>query len=248
MSNSDDVAKYHANSAALLENPDDPAALVAQFAHLYNIGDRRDVRRLFPLAQRAWRIAPDDYKVVFNYGTALNAIGAFAHAVEMFKWCVERAPDDDWLTRAIHRLGIAYCCAGDDANAIEWYRKALERGDNPEIRKDLALRLMASGKLYEGLREFECRRQCTFNGMKYGQTTGLGLLPRNVWERHWQGEDLTGKTLAIYHEEGVGDFFMFCRFIPLLRKFNPAKILLTGTAPSVLELVADNIAIDGIVP
>jgi tetratricopeptide (TPR) repeat protein len=244
----DDIGKYQTYAAGLLRNPDDPDMLVAQFAHLLNTADRRDVKRHFPLARRAWRTAPQRYSVAFNYATALNATGAHAEAIELFRWCVEHAPDSEWRTRAYHHLGIAYCYNGNDAQAIEWYRKALEHGDNPEIRQDLALRLLASGKLNEGLREFECRRQCTEAGLKQNPLKNVGLLPKHLWEKHWQGEDLTGKSIVVYHEEGIGDFFMMCRFIPLLRKFNPAKILLTGKMPDVLELVADHIAVDGIVP
>jgi hypothetical protein len=41
----------------------------------------------------------------------------------------------------------------------------------------------------------------------------------------WDGEDLTGKTICLYCEQGVGDAIMFSRFLPLLKEKNPAKII-----------------------
>ncbi len=32
----------------------------------------------------------------------------------------------------------------------------------------------------------------------------------------WQGESLTGKTLFLWGEQGLGDVFQFCRYVPLL--------------------------------
>jgi hypothetical protein len=65
---------------------------------------------------------------------------------------------------------------------------------------------------------------------------------------HWAGEDLSNKSIVVYQEEGVGDFFHFCRFIPALYERGARSVQLTGTQPDVLELVADNIRVDGIVP
>jgi hypothetical protein len=71
-------------------------------------------------------------------------------------------------------------------------------------------------------------------------------LPPNVV--HWQSEDIRDKVIVVYHEEGIGDFFMVSRFIPLLRMRGPAKILLTGPVPDVVDFVNANLGLDGTVP
>jgi hypothetical protein len=53
---------------------------------------------------------------------------------------------------------------------------------------------------------------------------------------------------VVYHEEGHGDFIQFCRYIPKLRETGVDKILLCGPSRELLELVSDNVAVDGIVP
>lgn len=35
-------------------------------------------------------------------------------------------------------------------------------------------------------------------------------------EQHWNGEDLAGKTLLVWGEQGFGDVFQFVRFVPLI--------------------------------
>jgi hypothetical protein len=248
MTDPEDVAKYKTFGGQLLRHPDNADFLVMHFAHLFNTADRTKVHEQFPLAQRAWRIEPGKYTVAFNYATALSATGKWLEAIALFKQCVERAPDKEWLGRAHHHLGIAYRSNGDDAEAIEQYDKAIELTGKPEIQKDRALTLMATGKLRDGLQAFECRRQCCEADIAEHGLKGQGMLPPNMQQKHWQGEDLTGKTVVVYDEEGVGDFFMMCRFIPRLYEYGAAKVLLTGKVANMVDLVADNIRCDGTVP
>jgi len=248
MSDPDDVATYQTFAGAIGRKPDDARALVNQFAHLFNTVDRSKIHDLFPIAIRAYRLDSKSYPVAFNYATALSATGRWSESISLFKWCVEHAPDQKWLGRAWHHLGIAYRSNGDDARAIECYDKAIEITGNVEIKKDRALAILASGRLNEGLQAFEIRRECTEAGVAANGLKNQGLLPPNVHNKHWQGEDLNGKTVVVYAEEGIGDFIMVSRFIPCLRDYGVGKLLLTGKVPDVLELVADNIEVDGIVP
>jgi hypothetical protein len=72
------------------------------------------------------------------------------------------------------------------------------------------------GKLREGLHEFEVlhhkpvRKPITDSG-----------IPR------WNGEDLTGKTVILAHEQGFGDTLQFIRFAPLLKK-RCKKLIFSG--------------------
>lgn len=48
----------------------------------------------------------------------------------------------------------------------------------------------------------------------------------------WNGQDLTGKSILIYTEMGLGDTIQFCRFIPWLKsKFNAAHVFFRPQAP-----------------
>jgi tetratricopeptide (TPR) repeat protein len=244
---SDTVARYKSFAAALLRAPDDPEMLVNQFALLSDDGDRANGRLYLYLAQRAYHAAPGNINAVFNYGSALQRAGEFGKAKDIYRWCVDHAPGE-WLTRCLHHLGVAYRALGQNEKAIEYYDHAISRDPDPNYRKDRALAKMANGWLREGLEEFESRREIAERRLAAndGALIAQQRLPDGV--THWKGEDLTGKTLVVYHEEGAGDFIQFCRFIPKLRETGVAKIFLTGPARDLLVLVSEQIAIDGIVP
>lgn len=239
------VDKYKANASQLIRNPDDPIALVDQFAC---ISDKKENAKLYlPLARRAYDLAPDSINAVFNYGSALHRAGEFDQALKVYKRCAAIAPFD-WEAKIQHHLGVAYRALGENEKAADHYQKSYDLDPSPNTLKDKALAILAQGKLNEGLQAFEIRREAAVWKLHEsgGHLISQAKLPDGVV--HWEGEDLTGKTVVVYHEEGSGDFIQFCRFIPKLREKGVAKILLCGPVGNLLDLVADNIGIDGIVP
>jgi hypothetical protein len=239
------VEKYRAHASQLIRNPDDAIALVDQFAV---ISDKKENARLYlPIAKRAYELAPNAIASVFNYGSALHRAGEFEKALEIYQRCEKVAPDD-WAAKIQHHLGVAYRALGENHKAADHYQRAYDLEPNPNILKDKALAILAQGRLKDGLEAFECRREAAVWKLHEsgGHLISQAKLPPDVV--HWQGEDLTGKTVVVYHEEGSGDFIQFCRFIPKLRERGVAKVLLCGPVSNLLDLVADNISFDGIVP
>lgn len=239
------VDKYKAHAAQLIRNPDDATALVDQFAV---ISDKKENARLYlPLAKRAFEIAPIEISAVFNYGSALHRAGEFEKALEIYKRC-EKIGDDSWSAKIQHHLGIAYRSLGENRKAAEHYLKSNQIEPDPQIMKDRALAILAQGKLKEGLEAFEVRREAA--AVKFtkneGHLVSQQKLPDGVI--HWEGQDLAGKTVVVYHEEGSGDFIQFCRFIPKLREFGARYVYLCGVVDSLIDLVRDNVWVDGIVP
>lgn len=238
------VDKYKAYANQLIRNPDDAMALVNQFAV---ISDKKEHARFYlPIARRAYELS-QEIAPLFNYGSALHRAGEFEKALEIYKRCEKIAPDD-WAAKIQHHLGVAYRALGENRKAADHYQRAYDIEPNPNILKDRALAILAMGKLNEGLQAFEVRREAAVWKLheRGGHLISQAKLPDGVV--HWQGEDLTGKTVVVYHEEGSGDFIQFCRYIPKLREFGAARVLLCGPVQNLLELVSDNIAVDGIVP
>lgn len=239
------VDKYKAYANKLIRNPDDTEALVSQFSVLSEC--RENARHYLPLAKRAYDLVPDDIMAAMNYGSALHRAGEFEKALAIYQKCVKAAPPD-LMGACLHHVGISYRSLNQNKLAIELYEKAYARTGRLDIMKDRSLAMMADGQFVEGLKAFEVRKEMAAERLKKngGQLIAQQKLPENAV--HWDGEDLTGKTIVVYHEEGSGDFMHFCRFIPKLRELKPAKILLAGPVPDLLDLVADNIDNDGIVP
>ena len=240
------VEKYRATASKLVRNPDDAMALVDQYA---NIAEKRDNAKFYlPIAKRAYELAPNDISPTFNYASALNNIGEFEKAKELYVRCVKLA-DDEWMPKVLHHIGISYRGMDENRKAIEYYQKAYDLCGDPKILKDQALAILASGDLLRGFKAFEVRREVA--NQKFTENEGHLVsqqkLPDGVV--HWQGEVLTGKTIVVYHEEGSGDFFQFCRYIPLLKHvYGARRVFICGPVAGVLDLVSDNIAVDGVVP
>ncbi len=237
--------RYRANANRLVRNPDDPEALVDQFAVISE--NKGNAAHYLPLAKRAYLNAPDQISPVFNYASALHRVGDFEGALKQYLAAVKIAPID-WMAKCLHHVGIAHRALGQNKQAIDYYEQAYAINGRPACLKDKALAMLADGLLKDGLEAFEIRREVSIQKMieNGGNMVAQQKLPPGVV--HWEGQDLTGKTVVVYHEEGSGDFIQFCRFIPKLRERGVAKILLCGPVPNLLDLVADNIAFDGIVP
>lgn len=239
------VDKYKALASRLVRNPDDTDALISQFSVLSE--GKGHAAQYLTLAARAYALKPDDVNVALNYGSALHRAGEFEKALTIYQKCAKLA-SPEWLPSALHHVGISYRSLNKNKLAIENYTKAIELSGRLDIMKDRALAMMADGQLREGLKAFEVRREMAANRLKEngGELIAQQKLPDGVV--HWEGQDLKGKTVVVYHEEGQGDFIQFCRFIPKLRELGAAKVLLTGPVPNLLDIVADNIELDGVVP
>ena len=240
-----DAEKYRAYANDLLRNPDDPESIVNQFSVLSE--KKEYAKHYLPLAKRAYDLAPGEINTMFNYASALHRNGYFEKALRLYKACVDKA-DAEWMPVVLHHIGIAYRTLNDNTRAADYYQRAYDLKPDPSILKDKALALLAGGDLYEGLKLFEARKESA--KARFAQNGSRLVNQQKLPDSavHWDGEDLTGKHLVVYHEEGSGDFIQVCRFIPRLRKLKPASIKLCGPVPNLLDLVADNIEVDGIVP
>lgn len=104
-------------------------------------------------------------------------------------------------------------------DAANMYRKAIELHDIPMNHYNLACCLLLQGRFEEGWKEYESRLRA------YDKTI---TFQDRFTMPHWDGDKkkLKGKTVAIYSEQGIGDLFHFCRFIPQILAMKPKKIYL----------------------
>jgi tetratricopeptide (TPR) repeat protein len=248
----DTVTRYKAFAARLLRNPNDIETLVDMFAVLSNEGDKTNTKHYLALARRGYEIAPDVLLSAINYAGALERTGNYSEALEVYQRAVHLS-HAEFMPQLLHDIGVAYRGLGENEKAIEWYDRAIELTPTPHYKRDRSIAMMAGATmgtrtLVEALQAFEVRRECAEEKLKANKGTlcAQQRLPAGV--KHWQGEDLTGKSIVVYHEEGSGDFIQFCRFIPKLYGLGAATVRLTGPMPDLLDLVSDNIAVHGIVP
>jgi tetratricopeptide (TPR) repeat protein len=178
---------------ALQLEPDDPETLFA-FAGL--IRDKGQTQLAVDLYSRAIELRPDYAAAYSNLGNILAEEALLDDAIACARRAVELRPD---LVEAYNNLGSALQNACLPAQAVEVYEKALSlRPNDDKILWNFALCLLAVGRIENGWDIYGY-------GFSSGQRKPFRPFPGLIW----QGEDLTGKTIMITREQGLGDDLRF---------------------------------------
>jgi tetratricopeptide (TPR) repeat protein len=158
---------------------------------------------------------------------ALANVGRFDEALADIDFALAQSP-----TRAEYFARRAYIlsAANRSAEALVAVDRVLAQapGDAAAIYAKCDL-LLGGGDFERGLPLYEVRHQ---------------LHPRFAPPSYapvWRGEPLDGKTILVQGEQGFGDLFQFCRFIPVLAA-NGAKVILQER-PQTLALMR---SLDGV--
>jgi Flp pilus assembly protein TadD len=104
--------------------------------------------------------------------------------------------------------------------------------DCKEARANLALALLTMSRLEEGWREYESRWEVE------GMAAPASVLP----EPRWTGQDLRGRTILLYAEQGFGDTLQFCRYVPMVAAAGGRVVLVVPRALRRLLTTLDGVA------
>jgi len=163
--------------------------------------------------RHAVKLAPNSGGAHLNLGNALKAAGDWTAAEAAYRRALILEPNNPRI-----RLNLANTLRelGRLPEAIALLRQAVERSPNfPEAHRDLAFALMLSGDLRPGWIENEWR----------WQTEDMIKKRRSFEAPAWSGEDLPGRTILAYTEQGFGDAFQFVRYVDLLAQRGARVIL-----------------------
>lgn len=214
---------------------------------------------------KALEIAPKDIEVLISRGSVLVDLKRYGDAAETYDEVISRQRDNAraWLGKAnaLMMLGVwdgamkAYSTAarldpksvdaligcgnclhevGRDQEAIEAYDKALAlKPDRAEAKFFKAFPVLALGDYEQGWKLYEER-----------WLTKRFAAQRKFAMPSWRGEDLTGKTLLVWTEQGYGDMIQFVRFLPLIKG---GTVLLMAPKPIAPVLQGDRhtVVVDG---
>ncbi len=152
--------------------------------------------------RQAIALRPDHAEAYYNLGALLHEQERLDQAVACYGAALERKPA---YPQACNNLGIALRDLGRLDEAVAAYRRGLAADPaHAEAHYNLGMALLEAGELAEGFAEYEWR-------------FGAGITtPRACPQPQWRGEDLTGRTLLVWAEQGFGDALQFARYVKLL--------------------------------
>ena len=161
---------------------------------------RGDVAAALPLLERAVTAQPFEPEFHNNLGLALAAADRDTQAAAEYRAALALRPDH---AVAWNNLGLALQAQNAIADAIDAFRRAVAIApDFAQTRWNLSLALLLRRQFTEGWREYEARLALAELGGSRGR------LPGPVWN----GSDLSGRTLLLTVEQGLGDAVQFSRY------------------------------------
>jgi tetratricopeptide (TPR) repeat protein len=221
---------------ALDLNPDFPIAVDRMGNLQRHMGKLPDALALF---QRYTQLAPNSAEGFNNIGVCLRELGrtseavaAYGRAIELnpkfaeahnnlavclhdlrdlagaqreYETAIELRPD---FAEARNNLATVRQARGDLAGAVAAFRQAIEvRPDFAGAHYHLSLALLLQGNFAEGWLEHEWR----------WQSRGFPSRKPELSQPAWDGQELDGKAILIYCEQGFGDSIQFIRYVPMLQ-------------------------------
>ena len=184
--------------------------------------------------QRAVALDPTMARAELHLGNALLDLDRVEEAEPHMRRAVDLAPD---LPEAHTSLGFLECSRHRIAASIACHERALVlRPEFPEAHSNLAAALLLAGNYARGLAEYEWRKRDPLFEACYWKSD----------QPQWTGEDLAGRTLLVFCEQGFGDTIMCARYLPMLAA-RGARLVLVCTAP-LIALLRDLPGVAEVVP
>jgi tetratricopeptide (TPR) repeat protein len=191
-------AKYEEMRAA---NPKDGGILYKLGNILQRMSRHEDAVHSY---NQALERDPGNKDVLNNLGNALLELNRHEEALDSYNGALAKDHDNEI---ALFNRGIVLQQLGRMDEAIDSYRRALLCGtDFPEATLEQSHCRLAMGDYGLGWRQYEARwKTVQLKGRKLSSSKPL-----------WLGkEDITGKTVLLWAEQGFGDTIQFLRYVPL---------------------------------
>lgn len=128
----------------------------------------------------------------------------------------------------LHGLAFNSEKFGDKNKANRYYKELLENNPTPTDYYNYGAFLISCGDFEKGHQYFRYRFETNSIDLQYPITT----CPEKKWDLH---TDISNKTLLVHYEQGFGDTFMYCRFLPELKKI--AKKIIFIAQPELQDLL-----------
>ncbi len=181
---------------------------------------------------QALSIRPDDAAMLSNIGTILQQQGKTETAIVYHRRALAIRPN---YPEALVNLGTALQDQGHFREALDCFNRALDLNPNdPNARYNRSLVWLTEGDYRRGFPEYEWRLKTR------------EFPPCPFRQPIWDGADLTGRTILLHAEQGLGDTIQFIRYAAIVAQ-RGGRLVLTCHEP-LIRLLSAIPAIDQIVP
>lgn len=137
----------------------------------------------------------------------------------------------------LHSLAFGYEKYGDKVRANRFYQELLENNPTPTDFYNYGAFLISCGEIQLGHKYFTKRFETGDVNLQYPVSFDL--------DKKWDlKSDISEKILLVHYEQGFGDTFMYCRFVPYLK--NLAKKVIFVVQNEVFELLKSSKFLTGI--
>ena len=152
--------------------------------------------------RRALELLPGSPETLTNLGNSLTDLDMMEPALDAHAKAVAGLPDN-FLMRKNYVVALRKFGKLKEALA-QLERVFVLKPDDEKTRWEYAIICLHLGLFKQGWEAIEVRWK-------------LGLKDRDTAVPRWHGEDLTGKTILVYKEQGFGDTILCSRYLPMVK-------------------------------
>ena len=157
---------------------------------------------------KALEINPNNAITYYNLGNILREQGELELAIDAYNKAIEFNPNN---AETYNNLGTVLQDKGNLESAIATYRKALEIDpDDQHAHLNISMLHLLQGDFKNGWQQYQWRWKYEKFPSEY----------RDFPQLFWSGENLSGKTILVWAEQGIGDEIMFASMLHDLRQSN----------------------------
>ena len=170
---------------------------------------------------QAIQIDKSFYQVWANRGLVLKELNQLNDSLDSFKNALELNPGN---TEIINNTSNIFKYLGQLDKAYQMLEQGLNSDpNNPKLHWNLSILYLLQGDFEKGFQEYEWRWKDEEVSIISGK--------RDFKEPLWLGDQaLSGKTILLYTEQGLGDTIQFGRYVPLFAHLD-CKVILEIQAP-----------------
>jgi len=170
-------------------------------------------------SRKATELSPKSIFPYLNMAYAYNKKGQLEKSIQLYRKVISMDPA---CSNAHYNLGYTLKIIGKLEEALKSLDKAIElRPDYLDAHIARSQTKISLGKFDEGWDEYEWR-------------WGLfGIDPHKYRNEMWDGSNITGKTILLRTEQGLGDTMQFVRFAKVMKEKGAAKVICKVQKPLV---------------